>query len=159
MSSPEFAHTRFSFQRRPTPVPGDLRIVWRVSLILLMLVASRSNRASLAKLHILNDAIRSNQVARLRVATEDDTKILPWNLRVEPAFARAIDFVVGERLAEWTKTGGRASLQLTATGLVAAAAIDKVEDSLEQERAIINEHAKKLTETRVSSLLGERPAI
>lgn len=158
MSNPEFAHTRFSFQRRPTPVPGDMRIAWRVSLILLMLVASRSNRASLAKLHILNDAIRSNQVARLRDATDADAKILPWNLRVEPAFARAIDFVVGERLAKWTKTGGRASLQLTGTGQAAAAAIDKVEDALEQERAVISEHAKKLTETRVSALLGERPA-
>ena len=158
MSSPEFAHTRFSFERRPTPVPGDMRITWRVSLILLMLSESRSNRASLAKLHILNDAIRSNQVARLRDATDADAKILPWNLRVAPAFARAIDFVVGERLAEWTKAGGRASLQLTSTGLAASAQIEKVEDVLERERAIIVEHAKKLTEIRVSALLGERQA-
>jgi hypothetical protein len=156
LSSPEFAHTRFSFQRRPTPVPGDLRIAWRVPLILLMLAASRSNRASLAKLHVLNDAIRSNQVGRLRDATDADAKILPWNLRVEPAFARAIDFVVGERLAEWTKSGGRASLQLTTTGLAAAEGIDKIPDALEQERAIIGEYAKKLTEARVSILLGER---
>ena len=135
-----------------------MRIAWRVPLILLMLVASRSNRASLAKLHILNDAIRSGQVSRLRDATDADAKILPWNLRVEPAFARAIDFVVGERLAEWTKMGGRASLQLTATGLAAATGIDSVRDALEQERAIISEYAKKLTEVRVSALLGERPA-
>ena len=80
-------------------------------------------------------------------------------MRVEPAFARAIDFVVGERLAGWTKAGGRASLQLTLTGLAAAEKLDKVEDALEQERAIIAEHAKKLTEIRVSALLGERPAL
>ncbi|QGN54234.1 hypothetical protein [Novosphingobium sp. Gsoil 351] len=158
MSSEEFAHTRFSFERRPTPVPGDLRITWRVSLILLMLSASRSSRASLAKLHIVNDAIRSNQIARLRDATDADAKILPWNLRVEPAFARAIDFVVGERLAEWTRTGGRASLQLTSRGLSAAKQIEKVDDALERERAIVFEHAKKLTEIRVSALLGERQA-
>jgi hypothetical protein len=157
LSTPDFAHTRFSFQRRPTPVPGDMRIAWRVSLILLMLSASRSNKASLAKLHILNDAIRSNQVGRLREATETDARILPWNLRVEPAFARAIDFVVGERLAEWTKSGGRASLQLTATGSVAAAKIGTVTNALEQERAIIDDYAKKLTEIRVSALLGDRP--
>lgn len=123
-----------------------------------MLAASRSSRASLAKLHILNDAIRSNQIGRLREAIDSDTKILPWNLRVEPAFARAIDFVVGERLAEWTKTGGRASLQLTQKGLAAAAEIEKVEDALEQERIIISDHAKKLTEIRVPALLGERTA-
>jgi len=28
---------RFSFVRRPVPVPGDLRIVWRLSLLLMML--------------------------------------------------------------------------------------------------------------------------
>ncbi|WP_040597827.1 hypothetical protein [Sphingomonas elodea] len=158
MSSSEFSHTRFSFKRRPTPVPGDMRITWRVSLILLMLAGSRSARASLAKLHILNDAIRSNQISTLRDAIDADTKILPWNLRVEPAFARAIDFVVGERLAEWTKAGGRASLQLTQAGLTAVGEIEKIEDALEQERAIISEHAKKLTEIRVSALLGERTA-
>lgn len=156
MSNPDFGSTRFSFKRRPTPVPGDMRIAWRVSLILLMLAASRSNRASVAKLHILNDAIRSNQVGRLREAIDTDTKILPWNLRVEPAFARAIDFVVGEHLAEWTKAGGRASLQLNEKGLTAADEIKKVDDVLEHERSIISEHAQKLTEIRVSALLGER---
>lgn len=156
MNTPDFANTRFSFTRRPTPVPGDMRIAWRVSLILLMLSASRSSKASLAKLHILNDAIRSNQTARLTEATLPGAKVLPWDLRVEPAFARAIDFVVGERLAIWTKVSGRASLQLTVSGTVAAGQLDRVEDAFEFERTIINEYAKKLTETRVSELLGER---
>lgn len=155
MNTPDFASTRFSFKRRPTPVPGDMRIAWRVSLIVLMLAASRSSKASLAKLHILNDAIRSNQVARLTEATAAGSKILPWSLRVEPAFARAIDFVVGERLATWTKAGGRASLQLTATGTAAATELERVEDAFEIERKIINEHARILTEGRVSELLGE----
>jgi hypothetical protein len=139
-------------------VPGDMRIAWRVSLILLMLAASRSSKASLAKLHILNDAIRSNQIDRLKDATTSWAKILPWNLRVEPAFARAIDFVVGERLATWTKAGGRASLQLTISGTAAATELEGIENALELERIIITEHAKKLTETRVSELLGERSA-
>lgn len=158
MNKPEFVSTRFSFNRRPTPVPGDMRIAWRVSLILLMLAASRSSKASLAKLHILNDAIRSNQVDRLKEATAAGAKILPWNLRVEPAFARAIDFVVGERLATWAKASGRASLQLTASGTAAATELERLEDAFEFERNIINEHAKKLTEGRVSQLLGERAA-
>lgn len=156
MTGPGITDGRFSFKRRPIPVPGDLRIVWRVSLILLMLAASRSRRASLAKLHILNDAIRSNKIGRLKAATDSDARTLPWNLRVEPAFARAIDFVVGEHLAGWTKTGGRASLQLTANGMTAAAALGEFQDVLQEERAIIAEHAKELTEVRVTALLGER---
>ncbi len=136
-------------------MPGDLRIAWRVSLILVMLACSRSSRASLAKLHILNDAIRSGQHARLRSVLDGTRPDSPWNLRVEPAFARAIDFVVGENLATWTKATGRAALQLTKSGTAAAAAVMGVRDALVEERAIISDLAKAITETMVATLLGE----
>ncbi|TIS53200.1 MAG: hypothetical protein E5W91_32060 [Mesorhizobium sp.] len=149
------SHRRFSFQRRPTPVPGDLRIAWRLALILAMLGCSRSNRASLAKLHILNDAVRSNQHQRLKTALEGDQRDLAWGFRVEPAFARAIDFVVGEKLATWTKATGRAALQLTKDGVVAAASVMDLEDALVAERAIISDLAKSITEGTITDLLGE----
>lgn len=81
---------------------------------------------------------------------------VPWNLRVEPAFARAVDFVVGEKLAIWTKATGRAALQLTKTGVDAAAAVMGVEDALVEERAAVAELAKLITETGVGALLGEK---
>lgn len=155
MSSADITLGRFSFERRPVPVPGDLRIAWRVALILLMLAYSRSHRASLAKLHILNDAIRSEQHRRLKDVLTNAQAGLPWNLRVEPAFARAIDFVVGERLATWTKTTGRAALQLTKAGIEAAELVMGLEDALVEERAVILEFAKAITETMVATLLGE----
>jgi len=155
MSDLELTYRRFSFQRRPTPVPGDLRIAWRVALILIMLGCSRSNRASLAKLHILNDAVRSNQHGDLKTALTGARRDLPWDFRVEPAFARAIDFVVGEKLASWTKTTGRAALQLTKGGLEAVEAVMGLEDALVTERTIISELAKAIPETAVAALLGE----
>jgi hypothetical protein len=145
----------FSFQRRPTPVPGDLRIAWRVALILIMLGCSRSDRASLAKLHILNDAVRSAQYDRLKAALGGAHRDLPWSFRVEPAFARAIDFVVGEKLATWTKTVGKAALQLTKAGREAANAVAGLEDALVTERAIVSDLAKSITETTVAALLDE----
>ena len=151
----ELAHRRFSFQRRPTPVPGDLRIVWRVALILVMLGSSRSSRASLAKLHILNDAVRSDQHDRLKEVLAGVHRKQPWSFRVEPAFARAIDFVVGEKLAIWTKATGRAALQLTKIGVGAAEAVMSLEDALVTERAIASDLAKMITETMVATLLGE----
>jgi hypothetical protein len=151
----ELANRRFSFQRRPTPVPGDLRIVWRVALILVMLGSSRSNRASLAKLHILNDAVRSNQHGRLKAVLAASHRDLPWGFRVEPAFARAIDFVVGEKLAVWTKATGRAALQLTKVGVEAVEAVMRLEDTLVTERSIVSDLAKAITETTVATLLGE----
>lgn len=151
----DIALRRFSFQRRPIPVPGDLRIAWRVALILLMLNYSRANRASLAKLHILNDAIRSEKHQHLKTVVNGAQTSLPWSLRIEPAFARAIDFVVGERFATWTKAKGRAALELTKHGLEAAAVVVALEDALVLERTVIQEYAKIITEGMVETLLGE----
>ena len=146
---------RFSFQRRPTPVPGDLRIIWRVALILTMLGCSRSNRASLAKLHILNDAVRSDQHQGLKAAISGAQREVHWSFRVEPAFARAIDFVVGEKFATWTKATGRTALQLTKEGVAVAKAVMMLDDTLVSERAIVSELAKLITEGAVADLLGE----
>jgi hypothetical protein len=108
-----------------------------------------------AKLHILNDAIRSGQHQRLTAALDGTASSLPWNLRVEPAFGRALDFVVGERLAGWTKASGRAALQLTAAGVDAFEALSKTPDVLVTEQQIIAEFAKAIPETVVARLLGE----
>jgi hypothetical protein len=120
-----------------------------------MLGSSRSNRASLAKLHILNDAVRSNQHGHLTAALAGAHDDLPWDFRVEPAFARAIDFVVGEKLATWTKATGRAALQLTKSGVEAVEAVMGLEDALVAERAIVSQLAKAITETTVATLLGQ----
>lgn len=156
MAEIDLANRRFSFRRRPVPVPGDLRIAWRVALIMAMLGNSRANRASLAKLHIINDAIRSGQQDRLKTILSGAHAAVPWNLRVEPAFARAVDFVVGEKLAIWTKATGRAALQLTKSGIDAAAGVMDIEDALVEERAAVEELAKLITETGVAALLGEK---
>jgi hypothetical protein len=120
-----------------------------------MLSSSRSNRASLAKLHIINDAIRSEQHAQLQAAVGGAHVERTWSFRVEPAFARAIDFVVGERLATWTKTTGRAALQLTKIGIESADSVMALEDALSTERIMVADLAKVITETTIAILLGE----
>src|SRR5438876_12415673 len=89
----------FSFERRPAPLPGDLRPAWRIALLLLILFHSRAQKASLQKLHVLNWAARTagNQKLLLRfmsgAAGKDE--IIP---RVEPSLNRAINFARGESL-------------------------------------------------------------
>jgi len=131
----------FSFASRPLPVPGDLRISWRLSLILLMLEASRARRASLAKLHVLNYASRS-------------VPTLFWQMPVEPAFGRALDFTVGEGFAIWQRASSRSGLELTASGSKAAEAVASRDDLLIEEKAFLAGNAKKITETFVSRLLS-----
>jgi hypothetical protein len=146
---------RFSFVKRPLPVPGDLRITWRTSLILLMLHNSRAKRASLAKLHVVNCAVRSSRALNeLKQMLAGGPIISNWQLRVEPAFGRAIDFAVGHKLVAWVFAAQRASLQLTAAGVSAADDLSKHDDVLREEKAVLSEIARSTTEKFVSDLLA-----
>jgi hypothetical protein len=147
----------FSFISRPLSVPGDLRIQWRVSLIVLMLGHSRAKRASLPKLHILNSAVRSKHAAQhLDHIINMELGMLPWTFRIEPAFARAIDFVVGDKLADWIITGGHSGLALTQTGIKTFKSLNSATDILVEEKALLEKYAKTMTEASVNAVIGMR---
>jgi hypothetical protein len=119
-----------------------------------MLGVSRSNRASLAKLYVLNYGARSpvakDQLTRILAGSEPP---LNWHMRVEPAFARAVSFVVGEGFAQWVQTAQRAGLQLTARGLAAWKLLDADIEALVEEKAFLKEAGRQTTEAFVSNLL------
>ncbi|MCA0939334.1 hypothetical protein LCM28_05545 [Salipiger pacificus] len=143
------------FKVRPKAISGDMRITWRVSVVLLMLNYSRSKRASLAKLHILNDALRSERSrGHLEVVLAGNAPLFSWAIRVEPAFARALDFLVAEGLAEWVVASERTSAQLTKKGKTAAEKILSEEDLFSSERSFLKKSAMPLTENLVNGILA-----
>src|SRR5262245_7418877 len=105
-----------------------------------MLLESRNNRASLVKLHILNDAVRSRRShEQLKRVLHRELPPIFWRTRVEPAFARAIDFVAGERLARWVDTSLGTGLQLTPEGITAAEQVRALPDALAAEKTYLAE--------------------
>lgn len=155
--SPPSQPERFSFNKRPIPVPGDLRIEWRVSLIVLMLGHSRAKQASLAKLHILNDAIRGKHSAHLLdLVVTAKAGMMPWTFRIEPAFARAVDFVVGDKLADWTTSSNRSGLQLTTKGIALFEKLKAESDILTSEKDVLAVYAKSMTEGAISLVIGSK---
>jgi hypothetical protein len=138
---------RFSFRVRPVPVPGDMRIGWRLALIVLMLDGCRGQRASLVRLHILNDGVRSARSANvLRRVAKGEIGPLFFRPSVEPAFGRAIDLAVGSRLANWVGTTLGPGLALTDSGKKAVAEIESLSQVLREEAALIRELAPLVTE-------------
>jgi len=66
--------TSFTFTKRPKPIPGDLRPMWKISINLLILeLASRAGKSSLSRLHVLNWAIRTeiNQKNLIQVLSQE----------------------------------------------------------------------------------------
>lgn len=147
--------TDFVFTRRPKSVPGDLRIVWRMSVTLLAMNYSRGKKASLAKLHIVNDALR-NEHARKKLVSllNEEIPLLSWRVRVEPAFSRNLDFLVAEGLVEWLIANERSSLKLTNRGILAAQALEKDEDVLLGEKQFLKPTMKSLSEDLVRRILA-----
>ena len=142
------------FRPRPKPVPGDLRISWRLSLTVLALSLCRGKRASFVKLHILNDALRSEvsrQTLRQLVAGE-----VPHNtvtIRVEPAFSRALDLLVGEKLAKWIVRSGRLGVELTARGNETAKTISGIDGVFVVEKMFLRTTAPRITEQLVKAIV------
>ena len=145
----------FVFKERPKPCPGDLRISWRVSSILLILRHSRGQRASFAKLHVLNDALRSESSRKkLEAILDGEVPVLAWRLRVEPAFSRALEFVVGEGFADWSASNNRATMALTNDGKAAADSVAKLGDVFLDELDFLKGPATRITESFVQQMLS-----
>ena len=146
--------TTFLFRERPKPCAGDMRISWRISVILLALQHSRGKKASFAKLHVLNDALRSPESReKLQAILGQEIPAYAWRLRVEPAFTRALGFLVGESFATWSVSSGRTTLTLTESGIEAAKEVDSIDDALVIERVFLKAFATKITERFVQQML------
>lgn len=147
--------TTLRFRQRPKAVSGDMRIGWRLSIMLLMLYYSRGKKASLAKLHMLNDAMRVNKSREhLDRLLATDQGFYSWSIRVEPAFARALDFLVSEGLANWGVANDRTIVKLTKAGISAAKALSESQEVFVNEKEYLKVVAKKLTEHLVVSVLS-----
>ena len=143
------------FRSRPKPVPGDLRIIWRLSLTLLALSYCRGRRASFAKMHVLNSALTSEATRKGLTAWLEGSRMSSvWEMRVEPAFSRNLDFLVGAGLARWRVLSGRLSIELTKRGQDAASIVAKNEEVFSTERGFLETAGKAVTEARARDLVN-----
>lgn len=141
----------FYFDKRPTPVPGDLRPIWRIYVLLLLLRrCCRQNRSSFARLHVLSWAMLSPENRESLVALvneEQDPESLI--VRVEPSLNRAVDYAIGVGMIR-RNDGDR--FELTPSGVSAADQIYEQTDCLMVEKAVMDELGKRVTESLVNEL-------
>jgi hypothetical protein len=85
--------TPFTFRRRPMPIAAELRPDWKIATLLLILqISSHAGKSSLKRLHVLNWAVRSARHQKeFERARAQPQSLFGFQVRFEPAFARAID--------------------------------------------------------------------
>jgi hypothetical protein len=140
----------FSFERRPEPLAGDLRMSWGIGIVLLSLLHSYRKKGSFLKLHFLAHSIRTNESReQVRAVLRGDRKTSDIQVRVEPWLNRAVAFAHGLNYVIVSK--GK-SVSLTPLGQEVAAAIDANREVLVHERAFLEVVAKRVTEEIVSRI-------
>lgn len=140
----------FSVTARPEPIPGDLRVGWGQSLLLLVLASSRGQRCTIQKVHFLAHLSRT---AVLRDKTRDvlSRRRDPIDLavRIEPWVNRAAAFAKANGLIE--VRDGKA-LALSDEGRAAVQVIRK-DGLLAPETAFLDEVGKLVTEQVVDKIM------
>jgi hypothetical protein len=144
----------FTFRRRPTSVPPDIRPEWRIPLLLLMIQSCRGQVASREQLHVLNSAILSAGSRRALLAALGG-QLAPRSpvLQFEPAFDRAIDRGLGLGLITANPQG---RLDLTDLGRSVAAAVDSDAALFTAERELLASLPRSLSQTAVRNALAQR---
>lgn len=145
--------TAFVFKSRPASLPSDLRPLWRVGVILLLLrKCCRSNRSSFGRLHVLNWGVLSKenrltlQALIRNQATADQVLV-----RIEPSLNRAVALAAGEGLIE--RPDGD-HLQLTDRGIKLADEIGRSEDLYAVEKELIASIGKQVSEKLVKQIFS-----
>jgi hypothetical protein len=139
------------FTIRPIPVPGELRLPWKLALVLLIVGYSRGKRASIQKLHSLNHFIRtSGNRERILAVAKGTRPSESLVVRFDPALTRALDLARGEGLVEINSTG---RVQLTTSGEDVLKAIDSDEELLTAEKEMLRAVATWATEQEIKRIL------
>lgn len=146
------AGTRQQAPARGQPVPGELRIGWRVPVLLLMVEKCWGRRASWAQMHVLSWFLLTRRTADdAQRLLSGDVPLGEEAVGIDPAVNLAIDRAVGEGLLRPAGT----RVKLTPAG---EAALRRVKDSgaFEAERAALDALQGKVTEAQAKRAFGAR---
>jgi hypothetical protein len=140
----------FTFRERPSSVPSDLRPVWRVPVVILLVQACRGSRATPEQLHVLNWAVRStDSAATLSAYLAGELGPSDAVVRFEPALDRAVALARGYRFLRWNTR----YWVLTADGRAVARLVESHESLLQRERTLLATLPRPLTQAAVEALL------
>ena len=140
-----------AFRKRDLPLSPDYRPMYKMGLIVLILaLASRGNKSSLNKLHLLIWSLKSDKnMAFIRMAfmSKDNSKIISWG--VEPALNKALLYAVAEDLLSLSND----KYQLTTKGIAFGKLIANNDQLFTTEKHFLNYIGKqKVTEDYINKL-------
>lgn len=152
----------FLFERRPDPLPCDLRLEWRLHVLVLVLDQCFGGRATHQQLHVLDWAVRTEETRgaflQFMKGERSPNQII---VRYDPSLNRAVDFAFAEGLAARTEEASTSEKQprsenyrvlLTTKGRNLVKDIHEMADCFTIEKAFFAEIGRKVTQKHIESL-------
>ncbi|PFN68720.1 MULTISPECIES: hypothetical protein [Bacillus cereus group] len=146
----EIKHINFS--RKKIPISPELRPMFKISQIVLILyISSTKQTASLLKLQLFNWALK--KTARYeRLLKLKETKHFPI-IRFDPFLNRALNYGIAMDLFSFNENTGKFTLSAKGEGF--ALAIINQEDLLEEEKVFLHSIKKSLSDSFLLSIFKE----
>jgi hypothetical protein len=138
----------FSFREQPVPLQPQLRVIWGLSILVLILhICSRGGRSSITRLHLLNWAIRNHE-SRERLTEVLKNRSSPFAnlIRCEPGFNRAIEYALAESLVEIVNSSKNLRICLSQKGRQLANEIIEDKNCLRDEKVFLQVDLKLVSE-------------
>lgn len=158
----------FTFTARPTPLPCELRPVWRMHILVLILDQCWAGKASLEQLHVLNWAIRTEE-SRDAFLLFLQGKRAPNQVivRYDPSVNRAVHFAFAEGLIvhkdeqlelleDEEPPAATYRIILSDRGRKLVQQIKATDDCFTSEREFLDAIGRKVTQKQVEALFTWR---
>jgi hypothetical protein len=152
----------FTFTRRASPLPADLRPAYRLAILVLIIEHCRGGKASVEQLHVLDWSIRTAESRHLFIDFINGKKT-PSDIiiRYDPSLSRAIDFALAEALItqrEAAVAGKKAPstsvfrFSLTTKGKAVLKELMGMDDCLEEEKIFLEDIGTRITQEQIRGL-------
>jgi hypothetical protein len=142
----------FTFHQRPTSLEPQFRVIWGLSILVLILyICSHGKKSSVSRLHFLSWAVRSAENREnLIELLENRHSPLAALVQYDPSFDRAIAYALAEKLVE---TDNGKTICLATNGQALAKQIIKTESCLEEEKDFLKQKGVLVKEEQVKIFL------
>jgi hypothetical protein len=142
----------FIFHQRPTPLEPQFRVIWGLSILVLILyICSHGKKSSISRLHFLSWAVRSAENRENLVELlENRHSPLTALVQYDPSFERAIEYALAEKLVE---TDNGKTIRLVSDGKALAQQIIATENCLDEEKDFLSQKGVLVTEGKAKTFL------
>lgn len=140
-----------TFVNRPIQVPYNYRIVYKICKIVLIIgITCRRGGCSTLKLHIISNAISSNEAFKELTKFIENTSNRVSIIRFDPALTRAINYALAEKIIDIQSNG---KIKLTDIGKKLYDEILNDQDIMIMEKDTLNSISNKLTEDKIEEII------